>query len=68
MLIQINDHGDNRKFNFKQKQRRRGEIGRSTYSSGPILPTRYPLVTSSLWPGRGFSSQDVPHLTLAEMH
>lgn len=22
MLIQINDHGDNRKFNFKQKQRR----------------------------------------------
>ena len=26
MLIQINDHGDNRKFNFKQKQRR-GEIG-----------------------------------------
>ena len=66
MLIQINDHGDNRKFNFKQKPS--GEIGRSTYSSGPILPTRYPLVTSSLWPGRGFSSQDVPHLTLAEMH
>jgi len=66
MLIQINEIMATTANSISN--RNSGEIGRSTYSSGPILPTRYPLVTSSLWPGRGFSSQDVPHLTLAEMH